>query len=178
MAAGTPTQEEEQAVMDFKMITEEESQLRKIGGGILGLLTMVSFVTIHGNTAGEGESYYNYANLSTGAFAALSTYRTGVDYQWGCIVNNSWNIGSPFSFEKVPEQFQDFVKEKQLQIVNNVVTSAVFGVVVANTASLLLTGAVSTELLVETTKAVFPIFGLVAVASGATTVVGYFKNKE
>ena len=80
MAAGTPTQEEEQAVMDFKMITEEESQLRKIGGGILGLITMVSFVTLHGNT-GEGESYYNYANLSTGAFAALSTYRTGVDYQ-------------------------------------------------------------------------------------------------
>ena len=80
MAAGTPTQEEEQAVVDFKMITEEESQLRKIGGGILGLLTMVSFVTLHGNT-GEGESYYNYANLSTGAFAALSTYRTGVDYQ-------------------------------------------------------------------------------------------------
>ena len=182
MAATPPSQEAaEQAVVDFKMITEEESKLRKIGGIILGLITIVSFFTIHGEGGSSDSSssyYYNYANLSTGAFAALSTYRTGVDYQWGCIVNSSWNIGSPFSFEKVPEQFQGFVKEKQLQIVNNVLTSAVFGVVVANTASLIITGDVSTELLVETTKAVVPIFGLVAAASGAITLVNNNNSNE
>ena len=183
MAATPPSQEAEQAVVDFKMITEEESELRKIGGIILGLITIVSFFTIHGEGGGSSDSsssssYYNYANLSTGAFAALSTYRTGADYQWGCIVTSNWNIGSPFSFEKVPEQFQGFVKEKQLQILNNVLTSAVFGVVVANTASLIITGDVSTELLVETTKAVLPIFGLVAAASGAITLVNNNNSNE
>ena len=183
MAATPPSQEAaEQAVVDFKMITEEESELRKIGGIILGVITIVSFFTIHGEGGGSSDSsssssYYNYANLSTGAFAALSTYRTGAEYQWGCIVTSNWNIGSPFSFEKVPEQFQGFVKEKQLQILNNVLTSAVFGVVLANTASLIITGDVSTELLVETTKAVLPIFGLVAAASGAITLVNNNSNK-
>ena len=184
MAATPPSQEAaEQAVVDFKMITEEESELRKIGGIILGLITIVSFFTIHGEGGGSSDSsssssYYNYANLSTGAFAALATYRTGAEYQWGCIVNSSWNIGSPFSFEKVPKQFQGFVKEKQLQILNNVLTSAVFGVVLANTASLIITGDVSTELLVETTKAVLPIFGLVAAASGAITLVNNNNSNE
>jgi hypothetical protein len=86
MAATPPSQEAaEQAVVDFKMITEEESELRKIGGMILGVITIVSFFTIHGEGGGSdsssSSSYYNYANLSTGAFAALSTYRTGADYQ-------------------------------------------------------------------------------------------------
>ena len=86
MAATPPSQEAEQAVVDFKMITEEESELRKIGGMILGLITIISFFTIHGEGGGGSDSsssssYYNYANLSTGAFAALSTYRTGADYQ-------------------------------------------------------------------------------------------------
>ena len=87
MAATPPSQEAaEQAVVDFKMITEEESGLRKIGGIILGVITIVSFFTIHGEGGGSSDSissssYYNYANLSTGAFAALSTYRTGADYQ-------------------------------------------------------------------------------------------------
>jgi hypothetical protein len=52
----------------------------------------------------------------------------------------------------------------------------VFGVVLANTASLIITGDVSTELLVETTKAVLPIFGLVAAASGAITLVNNNSN--
>jgi len=74
LMAATP--QEEKAVVDFKMITEEESQLRKIGGGILGIITIVSFFALHAEDGG-----YNYANLSTGAFAALSTYRTGAEYQ-------------------------------------------------------------------------------------------------
>ena len=86
MAATPPSQEAaEQAVVDFKMITEEESKLRKIGGMILGVITIVSFFTMHGEGGGSSDSssssYYNYANLSTGAFAALSTYRTGAEYQ-------------------------------------------------------------------------------------------------
>ena len=87
MAATPPSQEAaEQAVVDFKMITEEESKLRKIGGMILGVITIVSFFTIHGEGGGSSDrssssSYYNYANLSTGAFAALSTYRTGAEYR-------------------------------------------------------------------------------------------------
>lgn len=82
-------------------------------------------------------------------------------------------MGSPFSFEKVPAQFQDFIKEKQLQILNNVVTSAAFGVALANAASLV-AGDASAQVLLETSKAVLPVFVLVAVASGLTTLV----NKE
>jgi len=82
-------------------------------------------------------------------------------------------MGSPFSFEKVPAQFQDFVKEKQLQLVNNVVTSAAFGVVVANGVSLV-AGDASTQVLLDTSKAVLPVFVLVVLASGVTTLV----NKE
>lgn len=69
LMAATP--QEEQAVAEFKMITEEEAQLRKIGGIVLGIITTVAFFT-------QG---HNYVNLSTGAFAALSTYRTGAEYQ-------------------------------------------------------------------------------------------------
>jgi len=79
-------------------------------------------------------------------------------------------VGSPFSFEKVPERFQEFVKEKQLQILNNVLTSAAFGVVLANGVSLI-AGDASVEVLLGTTKAVLPIFALTAVASAATTLV-------
>jgi len=78
-------------------------------------------------------------------------------------------MGSPFSFEKVPEEFQDFIKEKQLQLLNNVVTSAGFGLVLANVVALV-AGDASTQVLLETTKAVLPIFALVVVASGVTTL--------
>lgn len=69
LMAATP--QEEQAVAEFKMITEEESQLRKTGGIVLGVITIVSFFA-------QGQ---DYANLCTGAFAALSTYRSGAEYQ-------------------------------------------------------------------------------------------------
>jgi len=67
--AATP--QEEQAVADFKMITEEEAQLRRVGGIVLGVVAIAAFL-VRG---------HDYANLSTGAFAALSTYRTGAEYQ-------------------------------------------------------------------------------------------------
>mmetsp|Transcript_24572 Transcript_24572/g.44119 ORF Transcript_24572/g.44119 Transcript_24572/m.44119 type:complete len:83 (+) Transcript_24572:79-327(+) len=79
-------------------------------------------------------------------------------------------MGSPFSMEKVPEEFQGFIKEKQLELVNNVATSAVFGVVLANLVSLI-AGDASTQVLLETSKAVLPIFALVAVSTGLTTLV-------
>lgn len=69
LMAATP--QEEQAVAEFKMITEEESQLRKTGGIVIGVITVVSFFA-------QGQ---DYANLCTGAFFALSTYRTGAEYQ-------------------------------------------------------------------------------------------------
>jgi len=156
----TATPQEEQAVAEFKMITEEESQLRKVGGIVLGIITVVAYFT-------QGQ---NYINLCSGAFAALSTYRTGAEYQWGCIVANSWNMGSPFSFEKVPEQFQDFIKEKQLQILNNVVTSAAFGILLSNVVSLV-AGDASTQILLETTKAVLPVFAIGVVSNGIITLV-------
>mmetsp|Transcript_6868 Transcript_6868/g.14306 ORF Transcript_6868/g.14306 Transcript_6868/m.14306 type:complete len:84 (-) Transcript_6868:266-517(-) len=83
-------------------------------------------------------------------------------------------MGSPFSMEKVPEEFAGFVKEKQLQLVNNVLTSAAAGVGVANVAAFL-AGDASTDVAVATTKAVFPVFALVALASFLTT---FFSKKE
>lgn len=65
------TPQEERAVAEFKMITEEESQLRKTGGYVLAAITLVAFLT-------QG---HDYANLSSGAFAALATYRSGAEYQ-------------------------------------------------------------------------------------------------
>jgi len=79
-------------------------------------------------------------------------------------------VGRPFAFEAVPPQFRAFVKEKQLQIANNVVTSAVFGVAVSNAASLL-AGEASTQVLLDTSKAVIPVFALVVLASGLATLV-------
>merc|ERR1712232_638131 len=67
------TAEEEQAVADFKMISEDESQLRRIGGIILGIITITKFLTTSG--------IHDYSGLSLGSFLALSTYRTGIEYQ-------------------------------------------------------------------------------------------------
>ena len=75
MAATPATPAERQAVADFKMITEEESQLRKTGGLVLGVITAVVFVM---QVLAEGG---DYPNLCAGVFGALSLYRTGADYQ-------------------------------------------------------------------------------------------------
>lgn len=78
-------------------------------------------------------------------------------------------MGSPFSFEKIPDGFQGFIKEKQLEILNNVVTSALFGVILANGVSLV-AGDASAQVLSETTKAVLPVFALGVVSSGLIKV--------
>lgn len=71
-------QEEEAAVADFRMITENESKLRRVGGVALGVVTLASFV-VHNMPASHDPDVY--ASLSSGTFAALATYRTGTDYQ-------------------------------------------------------------------------------------------------
>jgi len=66
--------------------------------------------------------------------------------------------------EKVPEQFQGFVKEKQVQVLNNVLTSAVAGLVLANGVSFI-AGDASIAVVIGTAKAIFPVFAIVALAS-------------
>ena len=61
----------EEAVADFKMITEDEAKVRKIAGVGIGLATAVAFVT----------TGLSYGSLSGGIFGAISTYRTGAEYQ-------------------------------------------------------------------------------------------------
>jgi len=65
------TAEEKQAVAEFKMITEDEAKFRKIGGIIIGVVTAGKFLAID----------HSYSALSAGVFAAISTYRSGSEYQ-------------------------------------------------------------------------------------------------
>ena len=53
------------------MITEDEAKVRKIAGVAIGLATAVAFVT----------TGLSYGSLSGGIFGAISTYRTGAEYQ-------------------------------------------------------------------------------------------------
>ena len=91
-------------------------------------------------------------------------------------MNDSWNMNGPFSMDKVPDELLDFVPQKQQQIVTNVVTSAGFGILLANVVSVLVGDGPSFDILFGTTKAVLPIFVLVGVASGLTTLIN--NNKE
>lgn len=73
--------------------------------------------------------------------------------------------------KKVPEEFQDFVQEKQLQLLNNVVTSTAAGIVLANVASIVKGDGPSTDIFIET------IIGQVAVVA-LTAVAIYFAKEE
>jgi len=78
-------------------------------------------------------------------------------------------MARPFSMEKVPEQFQGFVKDKQLQLFNNVLTSGVAGLVIANCISLI-AGDASTDIVLETTKASLPLLAFTSAAIIGTTI--------
>ena len=65
---------------------------------------------------------------------------------------------------RVPDEFQDFVKEKQLQLVTNVLSSAAAGVALANVAALL-GGDASGALLLETIQAQIPLVIITAIVS-------------
>ena len=61
----------QEAVEEFRMITEEEATVRKIAGVGIGVTTAALFAT----------SGLGYGQLSAGIFGAISTFRTGKDYQ-------------------------------------------------------------------------------------------------
>ena len=63
---------QERAVEEFKMITEDEATVRKIAGVGIGVVTVVKFAT---------SGLHDYSSLSAGVFGAVSTYRTGAEYQ-------------------------------------------------------------------------------------------------
>ncbi|KAJ1460784.1 hypothetical protein M885DRAFT_508211 [Pelagophyceae sp. CCMP2097] len=66
------TDVERAAMSSFKMITEEEATIRKAGGVAIGIATAALFATGVSPT---------YGSLAGGIFAAVSTYRTGSEYQ-------------------------------------------------------------------------------------------------
>ena len=68
----SPTEVEAAAASSFKMITEEEASIRKAGGVVIGVATAAAFAT------GFSPSY---GSLAGGIFAAVSTFRTGSEYQ-------------------------------------------------------------------------------------------------
>ena len=72
LLAETATDVERVAASEFKMITEEEATIRKAGGVFIGLATAAVYATAE---------QHNYGSLAGGIFAAVSTYRTGSEYQ-------------------------------------------------------------------------------------------------
>ena len=65
------SEQQQKAIRDFKMITEDEATLRKAAGVGIGLATAGIYAT----------SGMAYGSLSAGIFGAISTYRTGAEYQ-------------------------------------------------------------------------------------------------
>ena len=65
------SEQQQKAIRDFKMITEDEATLRKAAGVGIGLATAGIYAT----------SGMAYGTLSAGIFGAISTYRTGAEYQ-------------------------------------------------------------------------------------------------
>ena len=68
--SSTPREVEVQAAADFKMITEEEATVRKGAGE-----------ESRRSDADGDAGALGYGPLSAGAFGAISTYRTGREYQ-------------------------------------------------------------------------------------------------
>jgi len=62
----------ERAVKEFKMITEDESKIRQIGGIFVGMATLASYFS---------SSDVNYSALSAEIATSIALYRTGADYQ-------------------------------------------------------------------------------------------------
>mmetsp|Transcript_29310 Transcript_29310/g.32440 ORF Transcript_29310/g.32440 Transcript_29310/m.32440 type:complete len:148 (-) Transcript_29310:219-662(-) len=66
-------EEKTKAVKDFKMINEEESALRKVGGLMIGIATGILQIKVF--------PALDYSSLCAGLFASIATYRTGSQYQ-------------------------------------------------------------------------------------------------
>lgn len=67
----TASENEQKAVDDFRMITEDEANVRKTVGVGVGVVTAAVYAT----------SGMAYSTLSACIFGAISTYRTGAEYQ-------------------------------------------------------------------------------------------------
>jgi hypothetical protein len=65
---------------------------------------------------------------------------------------------------EIPDEFKEFAKAKQTQLLNNVLTSAAAGVMLANGVALLC-GDASGAVLAETLTAQLPLLALTAAAS-------------
>lgn len=79
-------------------------------------------------------------------------------------MNSRWNIDGPLSMTEIPEEFAEFVSEKQNQLLGNVLTSAAASVVLANGAALI-AGDLSMAVFAETIQTQIPLLALTAVAS-------------
>mmetsp|Transcript_2174 Transcript_2174/g.4825 ORF Transcript_2174/g.4825 Transcript_2174/m.4825 type:complete len:115 (-) Transcript_2174:607-951(-) len=66
-----PSSKEAMAVAEFRMITEDEANIRKAGGVAIGVATAAQFAL----------GLSSYSLLSAGAFGAISVFRTGAEYQ-------------------------------------------------------------------------------------------------
>lgn len=77
---------------------------------------------------------------------------------------SQWNVEGPLSMTEIPDEFKEFAEAKQKQLLNNVLTSAAVGVVLANFAALLC-GDASGAVLAETLTAQLPLLALTAAAS-------------
>ena len=79
-------------------------------------------------------------------------------------MGSRWNVDGPLSMSEIPPEFAEFTKQKQTQLLSNVLTSAALGVIVANAAALV-GGDATLALLATTAKAQVPLFVLAAVYS-------------
>ncbi len=79
-------------------------------------------------------------------------------------MNGRWNVDGPVTMTKIPAEFAEFVVAKRNQLLSNVVTSSLVGVVLANGVALL-AGDASPAVLAETVQTQVPLYILTAIAS-------------
>ena len=79
-------------------------------------------------------------------------------------MNSRWNVGGLLSMSEIPAEFAAFTKQKQVQLLTNILTSSAAGVALANGAALF-AGEASTAVLAQTVQAQVPLLVLTALAS-------------
>ena len=75
-----------------------------------------------------------------------------------------WNVGGVLSMSEIPAEFTEFAKQKQQQLVVNVLSSSAAGVVLANLAALV-AGDASLAVLGQILQTQVPLIALTAVVS-------------
>lgn len=79
-------------------------------------------------------------------------------------MNSQWNVGGPLSMNKIPPEYAEFTKQKQKQLLNNILSSSAIGVLLANAVAVLSRDA-SFAVLTQTVTAQIPLLVIVAIAS-------------